>query len=115
VNYRLGEALASRIDQPAVDAVSLADEPPSRNALLAALVAELVAALERFEQEGFGAFRDAWKAKHAYAGRRVTVLVPDCAPRLARVIDIAEDGALVVSEGGKAERLTAAEISLRPA
>jgi BirA family biotin operon repressor/biotin-[acetyl-CoA-carboxylase] ligase len=115
VNYRLGEALATRIDQPAVDAVSLADEPPSRNALLAALVAELVAALERFEQAGFSAFRDAWKAKHAYAGRRVTVLVPDAAPRLARVIDIAEDGALVVSENGHAERLTAAEISLRPA
>ncbi len=115
VNYRLGEALLARIDQPAVDVASLADVPPSRNDLLAALVAELVLALERFEREGFAAFRAAWKARHAYAGRRVTVLRPDCAPRAAEVLDVAEDGALVVSEDGRASRLTAAEISLRPA
>jgi len=115
VNYRLGEPLLARIDQPAVDVASLADVPPSRNDLLAALVAELVLALERFEREGFAAFRAAWKARHAYAGRRVTVLRPDCAPRAAEVLDVAEDGALVVSEDGRASRLTAAEISLRPA
>ncbi len=115
VNFRMDEALLARIDQPAVDAVSLAPEPPSRNALLAALVQELVAALERFEREGFAGFREAWKARHAYAGRRVTVLVPGAPPRVADVVDIAEDGALVVSEGGRPSRLTAAEISLRPA
>jgi BirA family biotin operon repressor/biotin-[acetyl-CoA-carboxylase] ligase len=115
VNYRLGESLLSRIDQPAADAVSLAAVPPSRNALLAALVAELVATLERFEREGFAAFREAWKERHAYAGRRVTVLMPGSAPRVAQVLDIAEDGALVVSGEGVPSRLTAAEISLRPA
>ncbi len=115
VNYRLGEALLARIDQPAVDVASLSPEPPSRNDLLAALVAELVLALECFEREGFAAFREAWKARHAYAGRRVTVLRPDAAPRAAEVLDVAEDGALVVSEDGRASRLTAAEISLRPA
>jgi BirA family biotin operon repressor/biotin-[acetyl-CoA-carboxylase] ligase len=115
VNYRLGESLLARIDQPAVDAVSLAPEPPSRNALLAATIRELVESLERFEREGFAAFREAWKARHAYAGRRVTVLVPDAPPREADVVDIAEDGALVVSDGGREWRLTAAEISLRPA
>lgn len=115
LNYRLGEALLSRIDQPATDVASLADPPPSRNALLAALVAELAAALAQFEREGFGAFREAWKARHAYAGRRVTVLAPEAPPRVAQVVDIAEDGALVVAEGGRESRLTAAEISLRPA
>lgn len=115
VNYRLGEALLARIDQPAVDCVSLAAEPPSRNALLAALIAELVAGLARFEREGFAAFREDWKARHAYAGRRVTVLAPGAAPREGEVIDLAEDGALVVRLDGTATRLTAAEISLRPA
>jgi BirA family biotin operon repressor/biotin-[acetyl-CoA-carboxylase] ligase len=115
VNHRLDESLLARIDQPAVDVASLADEPPSRNDLLAALVAGLAGALARFEREGFGAFREAWKARHAYAGRRVTVTAPDAPPRVAEVIDIAEDGALVVNDGGRPVRLTAAEISLRPA
>lgn len=115
LNYRLGEALLARIDQPATDVASLASPPPSRNALLAAMVAELAATLSRFEREGFGPFREAWKSRHAYAGRRVTVLAPDAPPRLAQVIDLAEDGALVVEDGGRRERLTAAEISLRPA
>jgi BirA family biotin operon repressor/biotin-[acetyl-CoA-carboxylase] ligase len=114
INYRLGEALARRIDQPATDVASIAGPPPSRNALLALLVAELVAALERFGREGFAAFREEWRARHAYAGRRVTVLAADGPARQAQVLDVAEDGALLVSAGGRAERLTSAEISLRP-
>lgn len=115
VNFQLGEALLARIDQPAIDCVSLAAEPPSRNGILAALIAALVADLERFEREGFGAFREDWMARHAYAGRRVTVLAPGCAPREGAVTGLAEDGALVVDLDGTATRLTAAEISLRPA
>ena len=115
VNFRLGEALLARIDQPAIDCVSLAAGPLSRNALLAELVATLVDDLDRFEREGFGAFRADWLARHAYAGRRVTVLAPGAAPREGDVIDLAEDGALVVNLDGTATRLTAAEISLRPA
>ncbi len=115
INYRLGEALARRIDQPATDVASLGGPLPSRNALLADLVAELVAALERFGREGFAAFREEWKARHAYAGRTVTVLAGGEPPREAKVIDVAEDGALVVDAGGSRSRLTSAEISLRPA
>ena len=59
--------------------------------------------------------RDDWKARHAYAGRLVTVLAADRPPREAKVLDVAEDGALVVAADGGTERLTSAEISLRPA
>jgi len=115
LNWRLGEALLRRIDQPATDVASCGAALPSRNALLAGLLAELVAALERFGRDGFAAFRDDWKARHAYAGRRVTVLAGGEPPREAQVLDVAEDGALVVSAGGGTSRLTSAEISLRPA
>ncbi len=114
LNYRLAEAVAGRIDQPATDVASLGDAPPSRNALFAALLAELVAALDRFSREGFAGFRDAWRARHAYAGRRVTVLEGGAAAREAEVVDVAEDGALLVTAGGVPARLTSAEISLRP-
>jgi len=115
LNYRLGGALARRIDQPATDLASCCAAPPSRNALLAGLLAELVATLERFGREGFAAFRDDWKARHAYAGRLVTVLSGDQPAQEARVLDVADDGALVVSAGGATRRLMSAEISLRPA
>jgi BirA family biotin operon repressor/biotin-[acetyl-CoA-carboxylase] ligase len=115
LNYRLGEVLASRIDQPATDVASCGTALVSRNALLAGLVAELVACLERFGRDGFAAFRDEWKARHAYAGRRVTVLEGNLPAREAEVVDVAEDGALLVAAGGRTTRLTSAEISLRPA
>jgi BirA family biotin operon repressor/biotin-[acetyl-CoA-carboxylase] ligase len=114
LNCRLGEALARRIDQPATDIASCCPMPPSRNALLAGLLAELVAALERFGREGFAGFRDDWKARHAYAGRRVTVHAGSEPARAVDIVDVAEDGALVVAGDGETIRLTSAEISLRP-
>jgi len=115
INYRLGNSLARRIDQPVTDLACLGEPPPPRNALLADLVAELAAALERFGRDGFAAFREDWKARHAYAGRTVTVLAGGEPPREARVVDVADDGALVVVAAGLTSRLTSAEISLRPA
>ncbi|MCM2327885.1 MAG: biotin--[acetyl-CoA-carboxylase] ligase [Lysobacter sp.] len=114
INCRLGEALARRIDQPATDVDSCSGAPVSRNVLLGEILAELVPALDRFGAEGFAAFRDDWKARHAYAGQRVTVLAADGSSREAQVLDVADDGALVVDEGGGPRRLTSAEISLRP-
>jgi BirA family biotin operon repressor/biotin-[acetyl-CoA-carboxylase] ligase len=115
LNYRLPESLGRRIDQPATDVLACGPARPSRNALLALLLEELVAALERFGRDGFAAFRDDWRARHAYAGRRVTVLEGEAPARVAEVVDVAEDGALVVAAAGRPERLTSAEISLRPA
>lgn len=115
LNYRLGDALARRIDQPATDIASCGGSLPSRNALLARLLAELAGAMDRFAQGGFAAFRDEWKARHAYADRKVTVTAGDESPREVRVLGVAADGALLVAAEGHTERLTSAEISLRPA
>jgi BirA family biotin operon repressor/biotin-[acetyl-CoA-carboxylase] ligase len=114
LNYRLGAPVLARIDQPATDLAAVCETLPSRNALLASLLAELGAALERFGRDGFPAFRDDWRARHAYAGRRVHVLAADQPAREAEVVDVAEDGALLVATGRGTERLTSAEISLRP-
>ena len=115
LNYRLGEALAQRIAQPATDVASCGGDLPSRNALLALLLAELVSAMERFAQGGFSVFRDEWKSRHAYADRNVTVVAGEASPREVRVVGVAADGALLVAAGGHTERLTSAEVSLRPA
>src|SRR6185503_4834310 len=43
---------------------------PSRNAVIGAIARSLLAALERFEAEGFASARTEWEAMDAHAGRR---------------------------------------------
>lgn len=113
VNYRLGERVLDRIDQPVIDVAGCASPVPGRSELLAALLASLEEHLARFEREGFAPFREPWRALHAYQGRPVRVLAAGEAPYEARVVDVAPDGALVVSSAGRTLALASAEISLR--
>jgi BirA family biotin operon repressor/biotin-[acetyl-CoA-carboxylase] ligase len=114
VNYRLGERVIDRIDQPVIDLAQGCTELPARGAVLAALLASLAASLEEFDRLGFAASRDAWLALHAYQGRRVRVIPPRDAPFDAQVADVAHDGALMVTTPeGRAVTLASAEISLR--
>lgn len=115
VNYRLGERVLERIDQPAIDVAHCSSTPPTRTSLLAALLADLAEALRRFENEGFAGARGAWRALHAYQGRSVRVVPMHEPPYDAQVADVAADGTLVVSlPGGRTTTLSSAEISLRP-
>lgn len=113
VNYKLAERVIDRIDQPVTDVAHCAPALPSRSALLAALLSELSFTLEDFERRGFAGVRDAWRQMHAYQGRRVRVIAPREAAFDAEVIDVAPDGALVVSADGRTLALSSAEISLR--
>ena len=80
VNYRLGERVLERIDQPVTDVAQCAPALPSRSELLARLLATLARALDEFERDGFAASRDAWRAMHAYQGRRVRASLPAAIP-----------------------------------
>jgi BirA family biotin operon repressor/biotin-[acetyl-CoA-carboxylase] ligase len=114
LNYRLGERVLERIDQPVTDVVRCSVSPPSRTALLGAILAELAAALRRFEATGFPGVRDAWRALHAYQGLPVRILPPHEPPFDATVTDVAPDGALLVAlPGGRSLALASAELSLR--
>ena len=115
VNYRLGESVLERIDQPVTDICACAPSPPTRSQLLARLLAELDVAFEEFERGGFAPFRDAWRALNAHEARWVRVMPPRDPPFDARVSDVAADGALVVSTAdGRTLALSSAEVSLRP-
>ena len=114
VNYRLCERVLDRIDQPVADVCQCADEPPSRSELLARILSTLATALAAFDREGFAASRDAWRSMHAYQGRRVRVAPGREASFDAEVVDVAPDGALLVSTpDGRTLALASAEISLR--
>ncbi|MGZ5685502.1 MAG: biotin--[acetyl-CoA-carboxylase] ligase [Usitatibacter sp.] len=113
VNYKLAERVVDRIDQPVTDVAHCAPVLPARSAVLVALLSELSLVLEEFERRGFASVRDAWRELHAYQGRRVRVTSSREAPFDAEVIDVAPDGALVVSAEGRTLALSSAEISLR--
>jgi BirA family biotin operon repressor/biotin-[acetyl-CoA-carboxylase] ligase len=113
VNYHLPERVLDRIDQPVIDVAGCAQPVPSRSALLGRLLARLDASLEDFERRGFAGVRDEWRSLHAYQGRSVRVLPARDPAFDAEVIDVASDGALVVSAGAGPIHLASAEISLR--
>lgn len=113
VNYRLPEAVVDRIGQPVTDVVSCSASPVSRSVLLGRLLGHLTHALDEFEARGFEAIRPAWRSLHAYQGRRVRVLPPRQSPFDAEVVDVAPDGALIVSTASGPVRLSSADISLR--
>ena len=115
LNYRLGKPVEARIGQPATDVAALREPPPSRNVLLGRILGELAGTLEVFGRDGFAPFRENWRKRHAYAGQRVNLLAAGEPSREVEVVDVADDGALLVAAAGRAERLTSAEISLRPA
>jgi BirA family biotin operon repressor/biotin-[acetyl-CoA-carboxylase] ligase len=114
VNHRLSERVLDRIDQPVTDVWQCAGSPPSRSDLLARMLVTLASSLDAFDRSGFSASRDAWRALHAYQGRRVRVTPGRDAPFDAEVVDVAPDGALVVSTAdGRSIPLASAEITLR--
>jgi BirA family biotin operon repressor/biotin-[acetyl-CoA-carboxylase] ligase len=65
---------------------------PSRNAVIQSVARSLLAALDRFEAEGFGAARQEWEAMDAHAGQRLKV-------RLANGRSISGIGSGVAADG----------------
>lgn len=80
-------------------------------AVLLAIVPPLVAALQRFEAEGFAPFRDAFARRDALAGRPVRL--SDGTMGTAQGVD--GQGALLVHTAAGPIAITSSEVSVRPA
>lgn len=115
INLRLPADARARIDQPAIDVASLrGGAAPSRNVLAARLMTRLIAALDRFEAQGFAAFAQAYADHDVLHGRNVRVLAAgESREGVAAGVDAR--GALVVRHGRNATHYDSAEISVRAA
>ena len=80
-------------------------------AALLAIMPPLVAALQRFEAEGFAPFRDAFGRRDALAGRPVRL--SDGTAGIAQGVD--GQGALLVHTAAGPVAVTSSEVSVRPA
>ena len=118
LNVRLPESIRLAIDQPVTDIATVSADAAvtspalNRNTLLPAILIQLVAVLDQFQRGGFSSLRDQWRALHSHQGCRVNVQGA-AESFVARVIDVSEDGALIVERDGARLALTAAEISIR--
>jgi BirA family biotin operon repressor/biotin-[acetyl-CoA-carboxylase] ligase len=101
-------------DIAATDLASSLTQPLSRSQVLAALLRELVIALDSFQSGGFSALRNDWLARHAHQDQPVRLL-DEHAPTLeglCRGVD--EDGALLLETAAGLSRILVGEVSLRP-
>ena len=106
-------AAAGAIELPVAGLAATGAAAPDRHVVLAAMLAELVAVLDRFAVDGFAPFIDDWSACHAFAGEPVRLL-EDGQPRLAGICrGVDREGALLVEVDGRIERCLAGDLSVR--
>jgi BirA family biotin operon repressor/biotin-[acetyl-CoA-carboxylase] ligase len=113
LNLRLDASVAAAIDQPWIDLAALAgDRLPSRNRIVARLLARLFEALDRFAVDGFSAFAADYARYDVLQGQAVRVLRADQAQDgIARGVD--ERGALRVAFADRERRVDSGEVSIR--
>ena len=115
LNVALGAELLQRIGGTGVAAVDLAStgvNHPSRNALAAALIDQVVRGLLAFEKEGLRPFIEEWRDADALRGRQIDVHTLEGVARgLARGIDL--HGALVLETLHGVKRFVSGDVTVR--
>ena len=84
-----------------------------RNLILGKLIEELDFTLERYLIEGFGYFRAEWRELNAYQNQQISFALPDGERCEGEVIDVDENGALVLEVAGKVKRFISGEIQIK--
>ncbi|MBI4696520.1 MAG: biotin--[acetyl-CoA-carboxylase] ligase [Gammaproteobacteria bacterium] len=101
-NVNLGDTTRARIPQPTADLAEACGRVPSRNRVVAAILSELVAALETFGSQGFPAFEADWRHFDALDGRHVRLELPERnVSGIAR--GVAPSGMLMIEHDGGLE------------
>lgn len=115
VNLVLGAKLLEQIAASGTRAADLASagaDPRQRNALAAALIAEVIDGLARFRHEGLRSFIEEWQAADCLYGRAVSVRTAESSwSGCARGIDAS--GALLVETAQGVQRVLSGDISVR--
>ncbi|WP_368562482.1 bifunctional biotin--[acetyl-CoA-carboxylase] ligase/biotin operon repressor BirA [Pseudoxanthomonas sp. UTMC 1351] len=112
INVRMPEAFAMDIDQPWIDLAAMAAPLPSRNAIAAQVLAQLLPVLDQFDEEGLAPFLPRYARLDALAGREVLIHSAGGTEQ-GWAEGIAADGALRVRIAGEIRNVHAGEISVR--
>ncbi len=105
---------ASGWAQRAIDISGLTQTPPTREALSAELIKQVVDAFVLFEEQGLDAFVGFWRSNDWLRGRVVTVQESDGRIH-GTACGIDRDGALLVRDGSNITRVTSGSVMLERA
>ncbi|MFL6591804.1 MAG: bifunctional biotin--[acetyl-CoA-carboxylase] ligase/biotin operon repressor BirA [Luteimonas sp.] len=119
LNVCMPDSQAAHIAQPWIDLATLGGQAvaaavPSRNRVVAAVLARWLPALDAFDAHGLAPFLSRYAAFDALAGRAIALHAHD-GLHPARALGLAADGALRVSVDGVEQRVHSGEVSVRAA
>jgi BirA family transcriptional regulator, biotin operon repressor / biotin---[acetyl-CoA-carboxylase] ligase len=115
LNLDIAQQLRQQIEQPVLGLNQLADQPINPNDLLGRSLAALASHLQLFAEHGFAYFQADWTACHAFHQHAVDLHLANGQVVAGRVLDVAEEGSLVVETASGIQRFHAGEISVRSA
>ena len=115
LNLRLpADAVIPGQEGGAADLASELGEPPTREALLAAILSELHPVLVTYASTGFGLLRNAWQQRNAFANLPVRVS-GEGQDLFGICLGVDEEGVLLVRSNEGTHRVYAGDVSLRAA
>ena len=110
INHSGAQLVRAKVDRSLAELVE-AEHPPSRNETVAAVISAVHRQVMRFNTEGFDRLRDAWNAKHYFAGRQVRIEGAGKAI-IGKVLGVSAFGELHIATPFGEEFLSGGEISM---
>ncbi len=112
INVALGPAAAAAIDQEWAELCAIIPGV-DRSRVAAQVIGELLAVMDDYRQGRVATLLAEWRHRHAFTGMTVRIH-EGREPFGALVVDVDEEGALVVEVKGKRRRVQAGDVSVRP-
>lgn len=112
LNIRLPRHLNFAFEQPVTDLAAAAVAVPSRNRLAAALISETLCMLDRCERAETRSYVDEWRKLDVGRGRHASLKLAGKEIR-GTVMDIDDNGMLVMLIDGEVRRFSSGDLSLR--
>lgn len=109
INVALPERTIAEIDRPVTDLYAITGKQADRPKIVATIVRELFANIQRFEKEGFAAFQSDWNRQDNYLDKDVVIHVGE--KRInGRSLGVDQSGALVLQTDKGKEFISGGEI-----
>ena len=115
LNLEIDAEARRQIDQAVLGINQLAGQPLNPNLVLGHCLAALAEHLVIFAEQGFACFQPQWAAYHAFHQHTVDLHLVNGQVLPGKVVDIAEEGSLLVETATGLQRFNAGEISVRSA
>jgi len=112
LNIKLPENFSSRINQKAGDLKSISSLPISRNKLAGTIIKNTLSMLDNYASDGFESYIDEWR-KLDYARGKNAMLKQEQKTITGQVVDIDEDGRILLSVSGKLMKYSSGDLTLR--